>query len=152
MENFTVSKDDMEELNSFSIIFKFEESSEKRHCFVAESARAVVQWIEALQSSSYERRREQLILLQIKIRNKTGVDPLRTSAFEHNPSYFLESRQILQPNLIREAPEPPVRKGKSGRVGTPKNSGFTSHIGIENWEKYYALVFSQNIMFLNFRF
>ena len=53
MENFTVSKDDMEELNSFSIIFKFEESSEKRHCFVADSARAVVQWIEVSFFISY---------------------------------------------------------------------------------------------------
>ena len=46
MENFFVSRDDIQEINSFSIVFKSEESSEKKHCFVAESARAVTQWIE----------------------------------------------------------------------------------------------------------
>jgi len=138
MENCLVTRDDIQEINSFSIVFKSEESSEKRHCFVAESARAVTQWIEALQSASYERKREQLILLQIKLRNKTGIDPLRGTAFEHNPSYFLESSSTVSPittELLRKAPEPPARKVKS-KSAPQKNSGFTSHLGIENWEKF----------------
>jgi hypothetical protein len=46
MENLVVTRDDIQEINSFSIVFKSEESSEKKHCFVAESTRAVTQWIE----------------------------------------------------------------------------------------------------------
>ena len=77
-----------------------------------------------------------MILLQIKLRNKTGIDPLRGTAFEHNPSYFLEQPSPASPpNILRQAPEPPLRKGKS-KSGVQKNSGFTSHLGIENWEKF----------------
>ena len=46
MENFVVTREDIQEINSFSIVFKSEESSEKKHSFVAESTRAVTQWIE----------------------------------------------------------------------------------------------------------
>ena len=34
------------------------------------------QWISALAESSYEKKREQLINLQIKLRSTTGIDPL----------------------------------------------------------------------------
>ena len=46
MENFVVTREDIQEINSFSIVFKSEENCEKKHIFVAESTRAVTQWIE----------------------------------------------------------------------------------------------------------
>ena len=57
------------------------------------------QWVEALQEASYEHKRLQLILLQIKIRAKTGVDPLIGTNMESNPIYSLsnlESTQAVQ--------------------------------------------------------
>jgi len=140
LENFIViSKQQSAEspdLHSFSISFKAEESSgaspgEKRHVFVADSARTVTQWIEALKNCSYEFKREQLILLQIKLRNKTGLDPLRATSFQHNPVYFLNNKPARDLTLLRSPPEPPQRKVKNKNG----NYGFTSHIGIQNWDR-----------------
>jgi len=138
LENFTVvSRQAVESphLNTFSITFKADESGvspgEKKHVFVADSPRTVTQWIEALKNCSYEFKREQLILLQIKLRNLTGLDPLRATSFQHNPVYFLNNRPHRDPTLLRSPPDPPQRKVKQ-RSG---NSGFTSHIGIQNWDR-----------------
>ena len=38
--------------------------------------RSMNQWISALEESSYEKKRAQLINLQIRLRSTTGVDPL----------------------------------------------------------------------------
>lgn len=139
LENFTVSSsrqtNEYPELNTFSITFKGDESGsspgEKKHVFVADSGRTVTQWIEALKNCSYEYKREQLILLQIKLRNKTGVDPLRATSFQYNSVYFLNNRPAKDPTLLRSPPEPPQRKVKINKNG---NSGFTSHIGIHHWD------------------
>jgi len=139
LENFTVtsSRQSAEgcDLNTFSITFRGEESGsslgEKKHLFVADSGRTVTQWTEALKNCSYEYKREQLILLQIKLRNKTGIDPLRSTAFQYNPVYFLNNKPPRDPTLLRSPPEPPRRKLKNIRNGS---SSFTSHIGIENWD------------------
>ena len=44
--------------------------------------------VQALEGCSYQKQREELILLQIKLRNKTGVDPLRGTGLHHNPIYY----------------------------------------------------------------
>merc|ERR1712059_62122 len=129
MENFVASREEIQEINSFSITFKSEENSEKKHSFVTDNSRGVTQWIEALQSSSYERKREALILLQIKLRNKTGLDPLRGTAFETNPVYC--GPLPASPALL---PAPPVRKSR-GKSKTSSPATFTSHLGVENWEE-----------------
>lgn len=136
LENFTVvSRQAVEspDLNTFSITFKADESGvspgEKKHVFVADSPRTVTQWIEALKNCSYEFKREQLILLQIKLRNLTGVDPLRATAFQHNPVYFLNNRPPRDPTLLRSPPHPPQRKVKQ------RSGNFTSHIGIQTWDR-----------------
>jgi len=158
LENFTVTSSrqtaEAAELNTFSITFKGEESGsslgDKKHVFVADSGRTVTQWTEveilhqafsretfifyhyqALKNCSYEYKREQLILLQIKLRNKTGVDPLRSTAFQYNPVYFLNNKPPRDPTLLRTPPEPPQRKTKTTKNGS---SRFTSHIGIEHWD------------------
>jgi len=135
LETFTVTSSSQTALNTFSISFRGDESSvspgEKKHVFVADSARTVTQWIEALKNCSYEYKREQLILLQIKLRNKTGVDPLRATSFQYNPVYFLNNRPTRDPTLLRPPPDPPQRKVKYKNG----NSGFTSHIGIQHWER-----------------
>lgn len=139
LENFSVSSSSQAEespsLCTFSLNFRGDESSaspgEKRHMFVADSARTVTQWIEALKNCSYEYKREQLILLQIKLRNKTGVDPLRATSFQYNPVYFLNNRPSRDPTLLRSPPDPPQRKAKYKNG----SSGFTSHIGIQHWER-----------------
>ena len=160
LENFTVTSNrqttEGSDLNTFSITFKGEESGaspgDKKHVFVADSGRTVTQWTEvktridphtltgnyyllnyqALKNCSYEYKREQLILLQIKLRNKTGVDPLRSTAFQFNPVYFLNNKPLRDPTLLRTPPEPPQRKFKSTKNGS---SRFTSHIGIEHWDR-----------------
>lgn len=138
MENFTVAKEEIQELHSFSVTFRDEENHEKKHCFVAESARSVTQWIEALQLASYQSSRERLILLQIKIRNRTGKDPLQGTNLEANPVYNLGRYNTMrtahlspgphQPQAPSTPPQPaPRTKTKA------KSAGFTSHLGVEHW-------------------
>ena len=94
---------------------------------------------QALQNCSYEYKREQLILLQIKLRNKTGVDPLRSTAFEHNPVYFLSNKPTRELTLLRPPPSPPGRKLKQKNnvsSSSARTSSFTSHIGVNNWETF----------------
>jgi len=129
LEGCSVKRDQQ---NTFTLSFKTEpENTEKVHTFIAENPRSATQWIEALQMASYERKREALILLQIKLRNKTGVDPLRGTALEHNPVYCGPKDC---PNFL---PSPPVRKnrGKGKNSGSIPVTSFTSHLGVENWEE-----------------
>ena len=54
VENCTVSRDtELAELSSFSIVFRGEENTEKRHSFVAESSRSVTQWLEVGDGRQY---------------------------------------------------------------------------------------------------
>ena len=48
MENFTASVGEINELHSFSVVFKSEEHSEKKHLFVGHSSREVGQWLEVM--------------------------------------------------------------------------------------------------------
>lgn len=139
-----------EHVHSFSVIFVHEELLEEKHIFVADSPRSVVQWIEALRSASFETQREQLILLQIKLRNKTGVDPLRGTALQFNPVYLMQGvGEVKPPDFSRlcsigmershsdgavNLPKPIPRKPKK-TGGLSKSSNFVSHLGIENWER-----------------
>jgi len=137
MENFTVAADNIQELHSFTVTFRAEENNEKKHSFVTDSARSVTQWIEALQGASYQGIREKLILLQIKLRNRTGLDPLQGTNLESNPVYNLGKHPTMRTaHLAREAspvvnlcPVPVPRTKIKG-----KGAGFTSHLGVEHWE------------------
>jgi len=129
MENFTVNPDPMQELQSFTVTFRSEEE-EKKHNFVTDSARSVSQWVEALRESSYTQRREKLILLQIKLRNKTGVDPLLGTNLENNPVYSPATTSLpSSPDHIGNllGPPQPVPRTKA----KTKAKGFTSYMGVE---------------------
>jgi len=123
MENFTVNPDPMQELQSFTVTFRAEEE-EKKHNFVTDSARSVSQWIEALRESSFTQRRERLILLQIKLRNKTGIDPLLGTNLENNPVFSpcttsLPSSPDHSGNLLGP-PQPAPRIKQKGKTKGPK--------------------------------
>lgn len=152
LEHFTVQEESLgtQEVHAFSLIFNQEETSERKHVFVTDSHRSVVQWMEALRGASYEARREQLILLQIKLRNKTSVDPLRGTPLQFNPVYCCVDkdkakappdfsrlcsidRAISDPSL--NVPKPHPRKQKKN--GHSKSSNFVSHLGVENWETFH---------------
>jgi len=155
LEHLTVQEELLgtEEVHAFSVIFSQEEASERKHVFVADSQRSVVQWIEALRMASFEAQREKLILLQIKLRNKSGVDPLRGTALQFNPVYCClpdginNHGGILPPDFSRlcsmersqsdgavNLPKPVPRKQKKN--GISKSSNFVSHLGVENWERF----------------
>jgi len=136
MEQFSMELEDRQGCHCFAITFRGEDSNNK-HVFIAGSHRTVTQWTEALHNCSYDLKRETLILLQIKLRNRSGVDPLRGTAFEYNPCYFLENKPAKDPTLLRDPGTPPQRKRNwSNKTGGSGKSGFTSHIGIENWERF----------------
>lgn len=135
MEQFSLELEDRQGCHCFAVTFRGDESSNK-HVFIAGSHRTVTQWTEALHNCSYDLKRETLILLQIRLRNKSGVDPLRGTAFEHNPCYFLKNKPAKDPTLLRDPGTPPQRKNKSKLDKIGGKSGFTSHIGIENWERF----------------
>lgn len=59
---------------AFSIAFRDEH--EKRHVLSGRSESQVEQWVNALKQASYEYWRSRLIVLQEKLCNKTGKDPL----------------------------------------------------------------------------
>lgn len=151
LEHFTVQEESLgtQEVHAFSLIFNHEETSERKHVFVTDSHRSVVQWMEALRTASYEARREQLILLQIKLRNKTSVDPLRGTPLQFNPVYCCvdPDKSKAPPDFSRlcsidrsssdpslNVPKPHPRKNKKN--GHSKSSNFVSHLGVENWETF----------------
>jgi len=138
MEHFIIDKDPSSDLHSFFVTFKGDENNnvDRRHCFVADSSRTVTQWIEALRDCSYEYKREQLVLLQIKLRDKTGLDPLRATAFQHNPVYSLANNKITcDLSYVQGSPVPPKRTVKLRKNSANSHSNFTSHIGIQSWER-----------------
>lgn len=81
---------------AFSIVFCNEH--EKRHILTGRSESQVEQWVTALRESSYEYWRTKLIMLQERLCNKTGNDPLlmiprnrgvvRDEAWNHSSSSF----------------------------------------------------------------
>jgi len=156
MEQFYVVRKELtaSAIPSFFLVFSgvLEDQSqggESRHEFVAESERSLTQWIEALEGCSYRKKREELILLQIKLRNKTGVDPLQGTGLRHSSVYYRGGSEELRSSLISAAgPEaaqgvprrkillPPASRRKiSQSVPVQRKESFTSHIGIQNWER-----------------
>lgn len=156
MEQFHVVRKELtaSAIPSFFLVFSgvLEDQSqggESRHEFVAESERSLIQWIEALEGCSYQKKREELILLQIKLRNKTGVDPLQGTGLRHNPNYYRGGSEQLRSSLIsaggteaaqgvprRQIFLPPAARRKiSQSVPVQRKESFTSHIGIQNWER-----------------
>ena len=120
---------------------RWERAERELFWWLSSSIQLTVHCFQALENCSYEYKREQLILLQIKLRNKTGVDPLRGTGFEHNPVYCINKKPAKELTLLRGPPTPPYRKGKvqnSGVNGSPKTSTFTSHIAVgrQNWENF----------------
>jgi len=133
MENYTVKVDDRE-IFTFSLNFDIPEGTEK-HVFVAVSMRSMNQWVEALHTASYEKKRLELILLQIKIRSKTGEDPLAGTNFEYNPVYSLSRGDAAPPVTPKEKRKCDCStNGDSVKSGEEAVSNFTSHIGIQVWE------------------
>merc|ERR1719186_1024198 len=119
----------MQELQSFTVTFRSEEE-EKKHNFVTDSARSVSQWVEALRESSYTQRRERLILLQIKLRNKTGIDPLLGTNLENNPVYSPATTSLPNsPDHIGNLSGPPQPAPRMKPKG--KTKGPTFYTGVE---------------------
>ena len=92
LEHFHFQKEGFEEINDktigknqFSLIFADE--PDKKHFFIAENQLRASQWETVLKQASYQKLRERLIDLQIKIRQKTGEDPLEGSTFQNNPMF-----------------------------------------------------------------
>ena len=87
--------------------------------------------------------------MQIKLRNKTGVDPLQGTGLRHNPIYYRGGSEELKSSLIsaggQEAGQgvarrqillpPGSRKKISQSAPVQRKESFTSHIGIQNWER-----------------
>ncbi|XP_008544295.1 pleckstrin homology domain-containing family J member 1-like [Microplitis mediator] len=75
LENYNVNTDAASEGPfAFSIVFRDEQ--DKRHILTGRSESQVSQWVSALKQASYEYWRSQLIMLQEKLCQKTGKDPL----------------------------------------------------------------------------
>jgi len=86
--------------------------------------------LQALRESSYTQRRERLILLQIKLRNKTGIDPLLGTNLENNPVYSPATTSLPNSpdhlgNLLGP-PQPAPRMKPKG-----KTKGPTFYTGVE---------------------
>jgi len=162
LEHFHFQKEGFEEVtsknigkNQFSLIFADE--PDKKHFFVAENEQRVTQWEAVLKQASYQKLRERLIDLQIKIRDKTGEDPLEGSSLQNNPvfsnmhlsnSYNVspdqelhalnlntnsKSKELLAPNKI----VPPPRSKKKTKKQT-----FQSHI-VNDWESLSPVMASE---------
>ena len=125
--------------NQFSLIFADEPN--KRHFFTAESQPRALQWETALKQASHQRLRERLVDLQIKIRTRTGKDPLEGSSFQHNRLFsdinaFSNLTLACTPAPIKgEGPSPPPRPKKQ----KAKSQTFQSHI-VNDWESFSPIV------------
>ena len=161
LEHFHVQKEGFEKRNvdglgqnQFSLIFADE--PDKLHFFIAESQQRATQWEIALKQASYQRMREKLLDLQIKVRTKTGTDPLQgsplhrnqlfssmlnpTSSFsggskQSNAQSTVNLEEAAFPNKgqtspTRTAPPPPPRTKKSKAKHSKR---FQSHI-VNDWE------------------
>jgi len=153
LEHFHFQKEGFEEVNDvtvgknqFSLIFADE--PDKKHFFVAENQQRASQWETVIKQASYQKLRERLIDLQIKIRQKTGEDPLEGSTFQNNPMFSSTHKSNFyngpseqkhndspidiiqlskaQPAATKIAP-PPRSKKKT------KKQTFQSHI-VNDWE------------------
>ena len=156
-EGFEKSQADALGKNQFSIIFANE--PDKRHFFIAENQQRALQWETALKQASYQRLRENLIDLQIKLRLRTGEDPLEGSSLLNNPLFSSKSSTCSKSNTTdtptnstyeasfleppktmsmpaRIAPPPPPRHKKSKPFS--KNKTFQSHI-VNDWESISAI-------------
>lgn len=145
LETGTVQKED-KDLNLFSIEFNTDDSVGEKHVFAADSKRGVLQWLEALRSASYEKKRQELILLQIKLRSMTGRDPLAGTAFTCSSVYNFRGRveEDSSSGLTsddgrsppgRRRPGSCCRAARKNGGGPPVKSNFTSHLGIQVWER-----------------
>jgi hypothetical protein len=83
--------------------------------------------------SSYQKLREELLNLQIKLTNKTGVDPLLGSTFSSAPTVV--ASVMPQPKKMKdsEPPSPKPRKKKAKPGAT-----FQSHM-FEQWDQHSPL-------------
>lgn len=133
LERFHVQKEGFEssDLNrSFSIIFS--DDPAKKHVFVAETERHARQWEMALRRASYQKMREHLIGLQIRLTNRTGVDPLEGTVFSNNPAFTRRNIPTdLSDGADSDHPKPKPRKNKAMKP----TSTFQSHV-VQNWENY----------------
>jgi len=96
----------------------------EEHTFVATNQRCMDQWLEAINDASYEKKREKLLNMQIKLQERTGIDPLLGTTFEFKPL-----PEASTPALPKEGPKPSPRPRKEHK------SNFTSHLGIQVWEE-----------------
>ena len=159
LEHFHVQKEGFEEVkdkttgrNQFSLIFADE--PDKKHFFVAENQQRVSQWETVLKQASYQKLRERLIDLQIKLRHKTGEDPLEGSSLQINPMFssthlpshyneaFEQKRYAIDANSISKSKDPPI----SNTILPPprskkktKKQTFQSHI-VNDWESLSPVV------------
>lgn len=133
LEGFHVQSEGFEAPNAFSILFADEPNAEKRHLFVAESERSAAQWTAALRLASYQGLRERLVNLQIKLREKTGQDPLRGTGFQHNQLFDIQAacKTEFAPAAALDVASPPKPKPRKPK---PKTT-FQSHV-MENWEEH----------------
>ena len=142
LENCHVQLEGFETPNAFAILFAGE-PAERRHLFIAESERNAKQWETALKSASYQGLRDRLLNLQIKLREKTGCDPLLGTGFEQNPLFSSLMAKKQESILVEFAPpsgsgsggSPPKPKPRSKAAGKSKSS-FQSHVVCENWETH----------------
>jgi len=143
LENYHVQPEGFETPNAFSIIFADENGSDKKHLFIASCERHAKQWLTTLKEASYQGLRDRLINLQITLRQKTNIDPLRGTGFETNPLFSpthcphnvvkSESKNGFADNFVDitgPPPKPKPRKAKSNKTST-----FQSHV-MENWETH----------------
>lgn len=148
LENYHVQPEGFETPNAFSIIFKEESGFDKKHLFIASCERHSKQWQTVLKEASYQGLRDKLINLQITLRQKTNIDPLRGTGFETNPLFSPgaptpTAEKVVNGNStlngfadnfvdmqIGPPPKPKPRKAKSTKAST-----FQSHV-MENWETH----------------
>ena len=161
LEHFHVQKEGFENHqsnlpnNQFSLIFADE--PDKRHFFIAESQQRASQWETVLKQASYQKLRERLVDLQIKLRDKTGEDPLQGSSLQSNPVFtniklpsniassdtqneFSSSFNVLkqpQANTMPAKIAPPPRTKKQKNKKT-----FESHI-VNDWESISSTVIAK---------
>ncbi|TRY74688.1 hypothetical protein TCAL_08375 [Tigriopus californicus] len=125
---------DLATIHAFSIAFPNEGGvgSGKRHLFLADSGLHLRQWISALKTARYDRLREKLVHLQIKIRNRTGKDPLMGTGFEYNHLFTTSlPSQVIVPNFFSEEGQGQSPKAKPRKAKIKSN--FQSHV-VERWE------------------
>jgi len=149
LENYHVQPEGFETPNAFSIIFAEESGPDKKHLFIASCERHSKQWQTVLKEASYQGLRDRLINLQITLRQKTNVDPLRGTGFETNPLFSpcTSTHSAVNENSTLNGfednfvdmptgppPKPKPRKAKSGKTST-----FQSHV-MENWETHSPVV------------